>query len=130
MNYLKLLKDLQIDKNIDKKIRKNKYINRLASSGDSPSSSQFHSYGHEKNENTKKASELVVEPAAPNARAVYWENADGSFGGPMVPIFLARYGERSYVVVDDQGENRWILSDMLRARPEKKASACCERNTG
>ncbi len=57
---------------------------------------------------------IVIEPAAPNARPVYWENADGVILGPAIPEFLAQVGQHFWVIVQYDEAPRWIRSDRLR----------------
>jgi len=63
--------------------------------------------------------ETLIEPAAPHARPVYWDNADGKRCGPAVPEFRAKTGsgdqERFWVLVTYAGMARWIRSDRLRS---------------
>lgn len=67
--------------------------------------------------NGTPASEAVtLEPAAPNARPVFWEQADGRILGPAIPEFLAQVGDRFWVVVHFDGAPRWIRSDRLRSK--------------
>lgn len=58
----------------------------------------------------------LIEPAAPNARPVFWETADRLILGPAVPEFLAQVGAQFWVVVQYDGAPRWIRSDRLRSR--------------
>lgn len=60
---------------------------------------------------------VVIEPAAPNPRPVYFEQADGLILGPAVPEFLAQAGREFWVVVQYDGAPRWIRSDRLRSKP-------------
>ncbi len=66
--------------------------------------------------------EVVIEPAAPNARPVFWERADGSLWGPATPEFLARVGngpKASYwVVAEFEGLPVWINSAALRSKKQ------------
>jgi len=70
-----------------------------------------------------QAPETIVEPAAVNARPVYWEDSGGKLCGPAVPEFLAKTGtgdrERFWIVVMYQGSIRWIWSDRLRTAPTR-----------
>ena len=63
--------------------------------------------------------DVVVEPAAMNARPVYWEGVTGDLLGPAVPEYLGRTGsgheERFWVVVRYQNSIRWIRADRLVA---------------
>lgn len=65
-------------------------------------------------------SPVTIEPAASNARPVYWENADGVILGPAIPEYLARVQECGsdafWVIVTHDGLPRWIRSDRLRSR--------------
>jgi len=64
--------------------------------------------------------ETVIEPAATNARPVYWERADMSIVGPGTPEFLARVanGPRPsyWVVAIYEGKPVWINSTQLRSK--------------
>ena len=59
---------------------------------------------------------LVIEPAAPDARPIYWEAADTRILGPAVPEFLARAGDTFWIVTTFEGQARWINADRLRSR--------------
>ena len=58
---------------------------------------------------------FVCQPAAPNARAIYWETGDGRILGPAVPEFLGRDGSTFWVSVTFEGQIRWINADRLRS---------------
>ena len=64
--------------------------------------------------------QVLIEPAAPNPRPVYWERADTSIVGPGRPEFLAKVGEGPratyWVVAQFQGVPVWINSIMLRSK--------------
>ncbi len=64
--------------------------------------------------------EIVIEPAHPQARPIFWEKADGSIWGPATPEFLARVGngpKASYwVVAEFEGLPVWINSAALRSK--------------
>lgn len=66
------------------------------------------------------AETVVIEPAANNARQVFWEQADGRILGPAVPEFLAKVGDGPratfWIVVTHDGQPRWVRSDRLRSR--------------
>jgi hypothetical protein len=66
------------------------------------------------------AEDITIEPAAPNARPVYWERVTGEIVGPARPEFLAKVGRRAseqfWVIVDNQGQPAWIRSDRLRLK--------------
>lgn len=66
----------------------------------------------------------LIEPAAPNARPVYWENADGVILGPAVPEFLAQAGQQFWVIVQHEAMPRWVRADRLRSKQafEKQVS--------
>ena len=72
-------------------------------------------------ESMAKRSDVVLEPAASNARPVFWEDATGQILGPAVPEYLGRTGsghmERFWVIVTYEGSIRWIRDDRLRRRP-------------
>ena len=80
-----------------------------------------------KQEPTKTPSEeptanrdTVIEPASPMAREVYWEQMDSRIIGGVKPIFLAMVGTGAaatfWIVVEYQGQPRWIRSERLRSR--------------
>jgi hypothetical protein len=62
---------------------------------------------------------VCVEPAATNARPVYWQAKDGCIYGSGKPEFLARVGYgnavRLFVLVQHEGQLRFIESDRLRS---------------
>jgi len=64
--------------------------------------------------------EVLVEPAAANARPVYWQRPDGRIQGRGKPEFLARVGaeanERFWIVLRFQIIVCWISSNQLRSR--------------
>ena len=66
------------------------------------------------------AENIVIGPAAPNARAVYWETGDTRILGPAVPEYLAMVGTDPtasfWVIVTYQGMPRWINANRLRSR--------------
>lgn len=68
-------------------------------------------------------SETVTEPAAPNARPVWWESMTGDMRGPATPLFLAKTGtvakERFWVIVEFEGQTWWIQDERLRAAPQR-----------
>ena len=64
----------------------------------------------------QSANDIIIEPAAPNARPIYWETADGRILGPAVPEFLARSGDTFWIVTTFEGQPRWVNSDRLRSR--------------
>jgi hypothetical protein len=70
---------------------------------------------------------ITIEPAAPNARPVYWERADGSISGPARPEFLAQVGTGPaasfWVVTTYEGQARWIRSDRLRSKRQFESQA-------
>jgi len=65
-------------------------------------------------------SEIVIEPAAENARPIFWERATTEIVGPAQPEFLARVGtgpRTSYWVVALYGGLPvWINSTVLRSK--------------
>ncbi len=65
-------------------------------------------------------SDIVIEPASPTAREIYWEQADGRIVGGVKPEFLAIVGTSPtasfWIVTEYQGLPRWIRSDRLRSR--------------
>ena len=64
---------------------------------------------------------VVIEPAAANARPVYWEGSEGKLCGPATPEFLAKTDtgeeERFWVLVTFEGTIRLVWSEILRAKP-------------
>jgi hypothetical protein len=65
-------------------------------------------------------SDVVLEPAAANAKPIFWENAIGIVIGPATPEWLARVGDGGqaafWIVASFQGLDRWIRSDRLRSK--------------
>lgn len=65
---------------------------------------------------------VVIEPAAPNARPVFWQRADGSIVGPAQPEFLARVGHGPtasfWVVALFEGLPVWINATVLRSKQQ------------
>lgn len=59
---------------------------------------------------------LVIEPAAPNGRPIYFEGADGRILGPAQPEFLAMSEGQFWVVVSLHRAPRRISADRLRSR--------------
>lgn len=59
---------------------------------------------------------IEVQPAASNARPIYWETGDGRILGPAVPEFLARDGETFWISTIFEGQIWWINADRLRSR--------------
>jgi hypothetical protein len=57
-----------------------------------------------------------IQPAAPNARPIYWETGDGRILGPAVPEFLGRDGNAFWISTTFDGQMRWINADRLRSR--------------
>ena len=69
---------------------------------------------------------VVIEPASPTARLVYWERNDGRIYGPAIPEFLAHVGlglktTNFWVVTDCETQLVWIRSDRLRSRQQFEA---------
>ena len=66
------------------------------------------------------SSEIVIGPAAANARPIYWERGNGEICGPARPEFLARVGsgpkEGYWVVALYESGPIWINSTMLRSK--------------
>jgi len=59
---------------------------------------------------------IQIEPAARNAKAIYWETGTGRILGPAVPEFLARDGSTFWISTAFEGQIRWINADRLRSR--------------
>jgi len=66
------------------------------------------------------SSGTIIEPAASNARPVYWERANGEILGPARPEFLAKVGngpkERYWVIAIYEGLPVWINATVLRSK--------------
>jgi len=73
----------------------------------------------ERSERSPVCSDVVIEPAAPNARLIYWERATGIVG-PAQPEFLVMVGSGPtasfWVVVQFEGLPIWINSTVLRSQ--------------
>lgn len=67
----------------------------------------------------------VIEPAAQNARPIYWETGDGRILGPAVPELLAQVGSEFWIVTTFEGYPRWINADRLRSRKAFEEQAAC-----
>ena len=71
---------------------------------------------------------IVIDPASPMARPIYWESMDGTWHGPVKPEYLGRTGtvpnERFWVIVNDEGNIRWIWADLLRSHQAFSNSRC------
>ena len=63
---------------------------------------------------------IVIEPASPAARLIYWESTEGTWHGPVKPEYLGRTGsgpnEQFWVIVNHKGSIWWIWADLLRSR--------------
>lgn len=64
----------------------------------------------------RESDRVVIEPAAPNARPIYWETGTGQILGPAVPEFLARDGRTFWISMTFEEQIRWINADRLRSR--------------
>jgi hypothetical protein len=65
--------------------------------------------------------DVIIEPASPKGRFVYWETADCRILGPACPEFLAQVGTGLkstdfWVIVEFKGQPRWVRSDRLRSK--------------
>ncbi len=74
------------------------------------------------------ASDVVIEPAALNARPIFWERlSTGDILGPAQPEFLAMVGAgpkaRYWVVAQFEGLPVWINSVLLRSKRQFEAQA-------
>jgi hypothetical protein len=73
----------------------------------------------ERSERSPVCSDVVIEPAAPNARLIYWERVTGIVG-PAQPEFLAMVGNGPtasfWVIALYEGQPIWINSTVLRSR--------------
>ena len=67
-----------------------------------------------------RSDDIVLEPASPTARPVYWESREGTWHGPVKPEYLGKTGtgdkEVFWVVVCYNKTVQWIRSDLLRSR--------------
>ena len=67
---------------------------------------------------------IVLEPASPTARPIYWERS-GSIIGPATPEVLAKAGDGPtttfWVVALHEGAPTWINSTMLRSKGQFEA---------
>lgn len=65
---------------------------------------------------------IAIEPAAGNARPIYWETGAGKIIGPARPDFLAKVGEGSaasfWVVTSLEEKILWVRSDRLRSKSQ------------
>lgn len=65
---------------------------------------------------------VVIEPAHPHARPVYFERSDGVIYGPARVSHLAKTGrglnERFWVIVEHEGQVIWVWSDRLRSKQQ------------
>lgn len=59
---------------------------------------------------------VEIQPAAPNAKAIYWQTGDGRILGPAVPEFFLRDGEEYWISMTFKGNVRFIRDDRLRSR--------------
>ena len=66
------------------------------------------------------SSGVVIEPAHPNVRPVYWERNNGVIYGPATVTDLAQVGtggiEQLWVVIESHGQLAWVRSDRLRSK--------------
>jgi len=69
-----------------------------------------------KGEHREPSEKVLIEPAAVNARPVYWETANGRILGPAVPECLAQVGAEFWIVATFEDQPRWIRADRLRSR--------------
>jgi hypothetical protein len=58
----------------------------------------------------------VIEPAAPQARSVYWEKADTSIWGPATPLLVERSSQDYVLVVEYRGELISVNAKVLRSK--------------
>ena len=63
---------------------------------------------------------IMIDPAGPIARPVYWERGTGEIFGPATVTHLAKTNagpsERFWVIVEFQGSIAWVLADQLRSK--------------
>ena len=71
---------------------------------------QFEGRSHKPNDS------IVIEPASPTAKPIYWENCRGEILGPAKVEWLAQVSDAFWVIVTFEGQPRWIRSDRLRSR--------------
>lgn len=79
--------------------------------------------------------EIVIEPTSRDAKAVYWERANGRIYGPVCPEFMVKVGSGPsatfWVISTYQGQIIWIRSDRLRSqqafqsRTKPNVCPCC-----
>jgi hypothetical protein len=64
----------------------------------------------------RRQEQVVIEPAHPKAKPIYFEDALGRILGPCFPEFLAKADGHFWIVTTLAGSARWIRSDRLRSR--------------
>lgn len=64
----------------------------------------------------RAVADLKIEPAASDAKAIYWQASTGRILGPAVPEFLARDGSTFWISTTFNGQILWIDADRLRSR--------------
>lgn len=71
------------------------------------------------------AEDITIEPAAPNARPVYFESMDGRFHGPCSVSFMARTGcpgqYEFWLCVQEADRSVWIRDTLLRSKQDVAA---------
>lgn len=65
---------------------------------------------------TGSTEDIIIEPAATNARPVYWETGTGRILGPVTPELLAKDGETFWMVTTFEWQTRWINAGQLQSK--------------
>lgn len=112
--YLDKVKHLQPEQRTDKTDRLPESVSVSGMSGPFPKSPG-------ENSSPQPTAPVVIEPAHPHARPIFWERNDGRIYGPAAPEFLAQVGlglktTDFWVVADFETQSVWIRSDRLRSR--------------
>lgn len=70
---------------------------------------------------------ITIESAATTARPVFFENSLGEILGPATVTDLAKVGagenEQFWIIVEFDGQARWVRSDRLRSRRQFETQA-------
>ena len=73
-----------------------------------------------KGDHPESSDKVLIEPASPTARPVFWERGDGRIEGPARLEFLACVGAgskaRFWIVLTFHNVVCWVRSDRLRSR--------------
>lgn len=68
------------------------------------------------NKATMTDQNFEIQPAATNAKAIYWETGTGRILGPAVPECLSRDGNTFWIVTTFMGQIWWVNADRLRSK--------------